>query len=169
MSVIVAPDPAWPGRAKDEIHRWEGHVEGLAAVHHIGSTSVPGLPAKPVIDLLAVYRTDVDRDKARPAVEALGYEWLGEYGLKGRAYVRKDDPDTGRRAFQVHGYAQGHPDIARHLAFRDALRKNPALRAAYASVKGACAARHPDGGAGYGACKSGWIDKVEARALGDIG
>ena len=140
-------------------------VKGLIAIHHIGSTSVPGLPAKPIIDLLPVFVSETARDTARVPVEALGYDWMGEYGLPDRAYARMSDPGTGARRFHAHGYAAGHPDIARHLAFRDALRENAALRAGYASVKAACAARHPEGGEGYGACKAGWINKAEARAL----
>lgn len=166
MSLVVAPDPHWADMAADEIAQWKRAVPGLAELHHIGSTSVPGLPAKPIIDLLAVFDSDVSRLGARGPVEGLGYEWMGEYGLSGRAYCRRDDPETGRRLVQSHGYTGGHTDIARHLAFRDALLANPALRAGYASVKGACAARHPEGGAAYGACNAGWIDKVEARAMG---
>ena len=63
------------------------------------------------------------------------------------------------------GDALGRADIRRHLAFRDAPRGNGPLRAAYSAVKGACAARHPEGGVAYGTCKSAWIDKTEARAL----
>ncbi|RZW04024.1 MAG: GrpB family protein [Rhodobacteraceae bacterium] len=165
MSLIVAPDPAWPRLAAAEIARWREGVPGLVDVHHIGSTSVPGLPAKPILDLLPVFRDDAHRDDAQGPVERLGYEWMGEYGLAGRAYARADDAQTGARRVHAHGYAEGHPDIARHLAFRDALRENAALRAGYTSVKAACAARHPDGGADYGACKKSWIDQVEARAL----
>ena len=65
----------------------------------------------------------------------------------------------------AHSYTIGHPDIPRHLAFRDALRSNASLRAAYTSVKASCAARFPDGGENYQACKSAWIDKAEQRAL----
>jgi GrpB-like predicted nucleotidyltransferase (UPF0157 family) len=165
VSLIVAPDPEWPERAADEIARWTETVGGLVTIHHIGSTSVPGLPAKPIIDLLPVFE-DVDAQaKAQAAVEGLGYEWMGAFGLPGRSYARLDDPQTGTRLIQSHGYPQGHPDITRHLAFRDALRANAALRAGYTSVKAACAARHPEGGAAYGACKSAWIDKTEALAL----
>lgn len=165
MNLLSAPDPRWTQRAATEIARWQSGVGGLIAVHHIGSTSVPGLPAKPVIDLLAVFADADTQADAKDAIVALGYDWLGEYGLEGRSYARMDDPLTGVRRFHAHGYAEGHPDVRRHLAFRDALRKNAALRAGYTSVKAACAARHPDGGPDYGACKSGWIDQVEARAL----
>ena len=165
MSLLSPPDPAWAEAAASEIARWMIRVPGLIEVHHIGSTSVPGLPAKPILDLLPVFETAEARDAAREAVEELGYEWLGAFGLEGRAYCRLTDAETGRRQVHAHSYPEGHPDITRHLAFRDALRENAALRAAYASVKAACAARFPAGGAAYGDCKSGWINKTEAIAL----
>ncbi len=165
MSLIVAPDPTWPQQAEAEIARWLAAVEGIVEIHHIGSTAVPGLPAKPILDLLPVFATDAHADAAQAAVQALGYEWMGAFGLPGRRYARLFDPLTGARRVHAHSYVTGHPDIARHLAFRDALRANRTLRAGYAAIKGACAARHPDGGAEYGACKSSWIAKVEARAL----
>ena len=134
-------------------------------MHHIGSTSVPGLPAKPILDLMPVFASDAMCDGAKDAVVAMGYEWMGPYGLGGRRYARNDDPDTGKRIVQAHCYVQGHPDIARHLAFRDALIVNPMLRAAYTGEKARCAGLHPDGGSGYGACKSAWIDRAEKAAL----
>lgn len=165
MTLLVAPDPQWPARAADEIDRWSATLTGLITVHHIGSTSIFGMPAKPIIDLLPVFETQEAQLAAQGDVEAMGYDWLGEFGLPGRSYARLDAPETGVRQFQAHCYPQGSAEITRHLAFRDALRSNAALRAGYASIKGACAARHPEGGAAYGACKAGWIDKAEARAL----
>ena len=126
---------------------------------------MPGLPAKPIIDFLPVFVDEAARDAAEASVTSHGYEWMGPYGLPGRAYARLSDAETGTRLFHAHGFPEGHPDIRRHLAFRDALRGNAALRAGYTSVKAACAARHPEGGAGYGDCKSDWIAKVEAKAL----
>ncbi|WP_299731418.1 GrpB family protein [uncultured Tateyamaria sp.] len=165
MSLLVAYDDSWPAMAAAEAARWRTHVAGLVTVHHIGSTAVPGLPAKPIIDLIPVFADDASADAARPALEDMGYEWMGAFGLPGRRYCRRFDPESGHRLVHAHAYVQGHADIRRHLAFRDALRNNTALRVAYASVKGACAARHPEGGADYGVCKSGWIAKTEARAL----
>ncbi len=165
MSLIQPPDPDWPDIAALEIARWTSPVPGIIALHHIGSTSVPGLPAKPTIDLLPVFVNRKAKLEARDAVEALGYDWMGEHGLPGRAYARLADRETGQRQFHAHGYAAGHPDVARHLAFRDVLRQNAALRAAYTSVKAACAAQHPEGGSAYQHCKRGWIDKIERLAL----
>ena len=151
--------------ANAEIARWLDAVPGILEMHHVGSTSVPGLVAKPVIDLLSVFASEHGADSARSDVEALGYEWLGSYGLPGRRYCRRDDPETGRRLVQVHAYAQGHADIARHLAFRNWLRGNEDHRDAYAAEKTRCAALHPNDRSAYGVCKAAWIDAAEDRAL----
>ncbi len=166
MSLLGPPDPAWSDRASAEIDRWFSlDLPGLLTIHHIGSTSVPDLIAKPVIDLLPVF-TDMSRlDAARPGLETLGYEWLGEFGLPGRRYIRLDDPATGQRLFQAHCYVEGSLDIVRHLAFRDAIRASPKLRAAYAAEKQRCARLHPDDYHAYGDCKSSWIARAEADAM----
>lgn len=166
MSLIVAPDPSWPAQAQAESNRWRDcGMAGLVQIHHIGSTAVPGLPAKPILDLLPVFESTAAMDAARSFVEGLGFEWLGEFGLPGRRYCRRDDPESGKRLVQAHCYVQGSPEITRHLAFRDALRGNAPLRAGYAAVKGKCAALHPGDVQGYGDCKSEWVQKVEAQAL----
>ena len=165
MTFLLAPDPDWPERARAVIAQWRATINGLTVVHHIGSTSIPGMPAKPILDLMPVFESLTAQLAAQSSIEAMAYEWLGDYGLSGRSYARLDDPKTGQRQVQAHCYAHGHCDIARHLAFRDALRANAPLRAGYASLKAACAARHPEGGSAYGACKASWIDKTEARAL----
>ena len=151
--------------AEAEISALMKTISDLIAVHHIGSTSVPGLPSKPIVDLMPEFSSDEARLAARIGLEELGYEWMGEFGLSGRSYSKKIDPFSGRRLFHMHAYTTGHPGLVRHLAFRDALRDNASLRAAYTSVKASCAARFPEGGENYQACKSEWIDKAEKRAL----
>ena len=169
MSLLAPPDPRWPDQARAEIERWRMQgLTGLMTIHHIGSTSVPELAAKPVIDLLPVFADMAQLDAARPLLEALGYEWLGEFGLPGRRYVRLDDPVTKRRLVQAHCYVQGSRDVTRHLAFRDALRADPALRRAYASEKERCAGRHPNDYHAYGDCKADWIARTEAKIMENI-
>ena len=166
MIEIADPDPRWPGMAEAEAVRWRDALgPALAGIHHIGSTSVPGLAAKPIIDLLPVLRGTAELDGIADSVRALGYDWLGEFGLPRRRYARRDDPQTGRRLIQAHCYSAGDPEITRHLAFRDHLRRTPALAAEYAGIKRDCAARFPEDGTAYGACKSDWIDRIEAEAL----
>lgn len=168
MSLLEPADPTWPEQARMEIRRWrDAELAGLLEIHHIGSTSVPDLLAKPVIDLLPVFSDFANLDAAQSAVEALGYEWLGEFGLPGRRYVRMDDPTTGKRVTQAHCYVAGSAEITRHIAFRDALQADPNLRDAYAAEKYRCAMAHPHDYHAYGDCKSGWIQRAEAQALED--
>jgi len=165
---LAVHDPDWPVRAAAEAQRWRDDLApGLIAAHHIGSTSVSGLSAKPILDLLPVFASARAADAAAGPLRARGYECLGAFGLPGRRYARLDDPGTGARLVQAHGYVAGHPDIARHLAFRDALRADPALAAEYQAIKAQCAARHGFG-AEYSACKGPWIARVEARALASL-
>lgn len=164
MTLIASPDPGWPAKAAALAEAWRDAVRGLRMVHHIGSTAVPGLPAKPVIDLLPVFESEEAMDAAQPDVEAMGYIWLGEYGLSGRRYARRDCAD-GQREVQAHCYVHDAPDIVRHLAFRDALRSTAALRAAYTAEKARCMALHGGDRTAYSACKAAWIDKAEARAI----
>lgn len=161
---IEAHDPVWAEIAATEAARWRAVLgDQLETVHHVGSTAVPGLAAKPVIDLLPVICGPLDAQ--REAVTGMGYEWMGAFGLPGRRYCRRDDPVTGRRLFQAHCYAVGDPGVLRHLAFRDALRADPLLAAGYESRKRHCASLHSDDPVAYGQCKSAWIDQVERRAL----
>ena len=162
MILPADSNPRWPWMAAREIDRWHA-VPGLIEVHHIGSTSVPGLIAKPVIDLLPVFHSEDAMDAARRPVEDLGYEWMGPFGLPGRRYVRRNDPSTGKRLIQAHCYAVGSAEIARHVGFRDALRKSEDLRAGYAALKRRCAQTHPDDMAAYTDCKSDWIKAVDAK------
>jgi GrpB-like predicted nucleotidyltransferase (UPF0157 family) len=164
MLEIEPYDPTWANIAATEAARWRATFgPALLAVHHIGSTSVPGLAARPVIDLLAVFLHPMEAQRA--TVEGMGYEWLGEYGLPGRRYCRRDDPVSGRRLVQAHCYVAADPGVRRHLAFRDVLRDDPLLAAGYESRKRHCAYLHPDDAVAYGECKSAWIDEVERRAM----
>ncbi|SEC20143.1 GrpB domain, predicted nucleotidyltransferase, UPF0157 family [Rhizobiales bacterium GAS191] len=137
----------------------------LVAVHHIGSTSIPDISAKPIPDLLPVVTELDELDKRRGSLEALGYVWWGEYGLPGRRYCTNDDHATGRRLIQLHCFGKGNSEIDRHLAFRDYLRNRPGVARAYDLEKARCRALHPDDSHAYGACKSDWIKRIEAEAL----
>lgn len=166
MSVLAPHDPDWARQARAEADRWHAKLgSALIAVHHIGSTAIPGIAAKPILDLLPLFHDLETMERAKPAIVALGYEWLGAYGLPGRRYCRRDDPATGRRLVQAHAYVTDDPEATRHLAFRDYLRADPARAAAYEAEKRRCAQAHPEDIGAYSACKSPWIKAAEARAL----
>ena len=112
------------------------------AIHHIGSTAIPGIYAKPVIDMLAVVSDIAAVDSYAAAMEALGYEAMGEFGIPGRRYFRRDDAN-GVRTHQVHAFASGSRDVERHLAFRDFMRAHPDLAREYGELKRALAERFP--------------------------
>jgi len=160
---LVDYDPDWPRQAQERIARLRVLEPLLVAVHHIGSTAVPGLVAKPIIDLMPLVTDLASLDLERGAVEALGYEWYGEMGIAGRRYCKQDI--GGRRVAQLHFFAMGDPGAHRHLAFRDYLRAHPGIAAAYAAEKRRARDLHPGDHQAYGAERQAWIDRVEAEAL----
>lgn len=156
--------PDWPLAFEREAARLRSLLgDALVTIHHIGSTSVPGLAAKPIIDLLPVAGSVLAIEAKTPQLEAAGYRAWGEYGLPGRRYFTRDR--DGYRTHNIHIYGQGDPDIERHLAFRDYLRAHPAVRDQYAAVKRAAYAQHPADIDSYSDSKHGWIQTVEAEAI----
>ncbi len=163
---LVPPSPLWAPIAAAEARALKGALgDVLLTVHHIGSTAIPGIVAKPIVDLIPIVTSVGALDAAIPCVTALGYECLGEFGLPGRRYCRKNDPATGKRQFQLHCYADGSPEIARHLAFRDYLRAHPTKAKEYEAEKIRAAALHPDNTLDYNAEKNDWIKATEIVAL----
>ncbi|MCE6997582.1 GrpB family protein [Saccharothrix sp. S26] len=136
--VLVEYDPAWPGLYEREAARIRavlgGVVVGLA---HVGSTSVPGLAAKPIVDVVLTVADSADEGSYVPALEAAGYVlrirepgWLEHRMFKG--------PDTD---VNLHVFTAGEPEVARMLAFRDRLRVSEEDRRLYEGVKRGLAAR----------------------------
>lgn len=165
-SVVVVPyDPAWPhafAAVAGDIASAMG--PNLLALHHIGSTSVPGMAAKPVVDMLAVVAGLADVDRQARAVERLGYEAMGEFGIERRRYFRRDDA-AGRRTHQLHAFEDGSPHVRRHLAFRDFLRAHPAVAQQYGDLKQRLAEAHPHDADAYIDGKDGFVKETEQRAL----
>lgn len=161
-------DPNWANAAEHEAERLHTALgEVLVGVHHIGSTSIPGQLAKPILDLVPVVRSHVTLEAAQGRLEALGYVGRGEFGLAGRRYFVLDAAD--RRLVQLHCYEEGNPAIARHLAFRDYLRLRADLVAEYEALKRHCVELHRESSQAYSLCKGDWIRRIEAEALAALG
>lgn len=129
---VVPHDPCWAEAASQEIAAVRTAGAGIRVIHHIGSTAIPGILAKPIIDLLGEAR-DLSEIKS-PALKTLGYEAMGAYGITGRRYFRKTT-GSGVRTHHLHVFAQGSPHIIRHVAFREYLRAHPEVAAAYSALK----------------------------------
>ncbi len=155
---------AWEYEFTQEAERLKNVLGNeLIEIHHIGSTSVPGLAAKPIIDLMPVVRDIEMIDRMTPELEECGYEAWGEYGLAGRRFFTRDR--DGYRTHNIHFYQLGHPDIERHLAFCAYLRTHEEARNEYAALKRDVYARYPANGAAYNEGKDSWIKAMELVAL----
>jgi GrpB-like predicted nucleotidyltransferase (UPF0157 family) len=164
---IIAYDPVWP-------QKYEAHAKRIAGalgrdalrVEHIGSTSVPGLAAKPIVDILVVVQDSADESAYLPQLEAAGY------------VLRVREPDwnehrmfrTPEQDVHVHIYSVGCPEIERNLSFRDRLRRNTDDRRRYERRKRELAAKEwPDMNA-YADAKTEVIESIIAaeQAAGEI-
>lgn len=130
------------------------------AIHHIGSTSVPGLSAKPIIDILPVVRDIQEVDRATKAMESLGYEAKGEYGIAFRRYFQKG---RNARTHNVHVYQEGDPEISRYLKFRDWMRSHPDDAENYAKLKEGLAAKFPEDILQYCNGKDAFVASIDAK------
>jgi len=170
--VIAEPDPSWPEQAARLIARIRHAVGADAAVEHIGSTAVPGLPAKDVIDLMLAVRTLDEADALADRLADAGFprragEWADNArGLPGKTWPKRlhGHADPGRPV-NLHVRVTGSPGWRFALLMRDHLRAVPAARDAYAAAKAEWSRQHQDRFA-YGEAKEPWFD-AEARAADD--
>jgi len=162
---VVAHDPAWRRGFDTEakqITRALGDI--VVAVHHIGSTAIPGIFAKPIIDLVLEVDDVVRLDEKSSAMEKLGYEVMGERGIPGRRYFRKHNA-SGVRTHHVHAFAAGSAEVERHIAFRDYMIAHPAEAQAYSTLKQQLAQEHPYDTQAYQDGKGAFIKEYEAKAV----
>lgn len=132
---VVPYNPNWQQAYRQEAETLRTTLgDAVQAIHHIGSTSIPGMRAKPIIDILLEVRTLEPLDKRSEAMVALGYEVMGAYGIEGRRYFRKIN-DLGVRTHHVHAFDIGSRHIERHLAFRDYLIAHPEIAKEYSALK----------------------------------
>ena len=165
MIVEVVPyRPEWEAMFREEAGRIKDILgDELLRVFHIGSTSVPLIQAKPVIDLMPVVK-DIQRLDAYGAeFLALGYESMGEYGISGRRFYRKGGE---RRTHHIHAFQYDNTAaILRHVAFCAYLREFPAVRDEYGKLKAELAKQLPADIGAYCDGKDAFVKQVEREAL----
>src|SRR5918998_4771413 len=160
--VVVADyDPAWPARFRQEEAEIRGALGGsVLSVEHIGSTSVPGLAAKPIVDILVVVEDSGDESSYVPALQDAGY------------VLRVREPDfhehrmlrTPQKDVHVHVYSSGSPEIDRYVLLRDRLREDEEDRELYARTKRDLASRDWPSMDHYAEAKTEVIEGIIARA-----
>lgn len=163
---MVDYDPEWPVRFRELHDRIAAALGPLAlAIEHVGSTSVPNLCAKPIIDLDVVVRPENVR-AAISAVEALGYRHEGDLGVAGREAFRwvADFPEH-----HLYVCPEGSPALERHLLVRDYLRKHPDVAREYAQLKKELARKYHDNRTKYQAAKAQFIDAMLETARQELG
>lgn len=161
---VVPHDPRW----RDAFEAEAKHVaaalgENVVAIHHIGSTAIANIYAKPIVDVLVEVRDITEVDGRSSAMESLGYEVMGEYGIPSRRYFRKDNRE-GIRTHHVHAFEAGSADAGRHLAFRDYMIAHPVDAQRYSELKRKLAEEHPQSIDGYMDGKDGFIKEMDRRA-----
>lgn len=157
---VLAYDDRWPLIfAREAEHLGALLPDAEASIHHIGSTSVPGLCAKPVIDILIGVDDLRAVDAATAEFEANGYRSKGEYGIRGRRYFSKEAMADVPK-IHVHAFLRTCVAFAQHLAFRDHLRAHPEVAARYGELKRALASQHAEDAEAYQSGKAGFIVSV---------
>jgi GrpB-like predicted nucleotidyltransferase (UPF0157 family) len=158
---LVDYDPAWPELFAREARRIRGALgECALGIEHVGSTAVPGLAAKPVIDILLIVPDSADEGAYVPALENVGYvlrirepDWYEHRMFKG--------PDSN---VNVHVFSEGCPEIERTLLFREQLRTNRADREFYERTKRELARRKWKYLQNYADAKGAVVEEIIARA-----
>ena len=169
---VVDYDPDWP-RVFGELRAvLDGHLGDVAlAIEHVGSTSVPGLVAKPIIDLVVVIRSRQDLPQAVSLLAELGYVHTGEGGVPGREQFRNPTDDVARKSsgrswprHHLYVCAQDNDNLARQLAFRDHLRTRPDDARRYGELKRHLAIVYEHDREGYSNAKSDFIQGILTKA-----
>jgi len=160
---LVPHNPDWSHQADEEARRiLAGLNFPIIGIYHIGSTSVAGIKAKPILDFVIEVENLEDVIQTVSEFEALGYKNKGEFGIPGRQFFTRDT--NGDRTHHLHVFQKGHPDIERHIVFRDFLRANLYAAREYEKLKKKLAKRFPKQSGNYTAAKSDFILSMDEVA-----
>ncbi len=161
---IVEYRPEWPAIfERERAVILDRYGPWVMDVHHVGSTSVPGLAAKPILDIMPVVANPNDGENAVGPMTTLGYRYSGENGLPGRFYF--DKIVDGRTVVQAHMYPQDHSDVRKLVAFRDHLRTHQQATCDYERLKWELASKHREDRVAYTDAKGAFVREITATAL----
>ena len=164
--IVVEYDPVWPSLFEEEKARLLAVVgDHIEDIQHIGSTAVPGLGAKPIIDIQMSLRDLALVEKCVGPLESIGYEYLGEYGVPGRPFFHK----PARRPFAERTHhlqivEKGGEEWRKVLLLRDSLRAHPEVAQQYHLLKRALASQFGTDRVGYTEAKTAFVRSVLEKA-----
>jgi GrpB-like predicted nucleotidyltransferase (UPF0157 family) len=163
--IVELYDPRWPSHFAAEQARIRALLPPSAVIEHIGSTAVPGLAAKPVIDIMIGLKTLAEARPCVTALQQMGYEYVQKYEsvMPERRYLKR--LENGRRSHQIHMVEFGGAFWIRHVAFRDYLRTHPEEAREYGRLKQELAAKFTQDRDGYMDGKDAFVKALESRAL----
>jgi GrpB-like predicted nucleotidyltransferase (UPF0157 family) len=163
---LAAYDPAWPHSFAVERDLVLGcFATPLLRIEHVGSTSIPGLDAKPVIDIIVLVADLADGHAAVPALEAAGYSYWRDDPVQSKLLLVKGLPPAPQRTHHLHVHADAG-EVERHLVFRDHLRADADARRRYLALKQELAEQHRNDREAYSDAKSAFIDAIVAASGG---
>jgi len=160
---VVDYDPSWPQvfeAERDLLLKALGSA--AVAIHHIGSTAVPGLAAKPIIDILIETEDLAALDQRNWEMRSIGYDPKGEFGIPNRRHFQKGGDN---RSHHVHAFKRSDLNVARHVVFRDYLRAHPEVAEAYGRLKQRIAKTCANDSGRYCDGKDAYIKRIEAIAM----
>lgn len=159
---LQSHDPEWLRLYEAEAERLTAVFQSnLVAIHHIGSTAVPGIKAKPIIDIMVVVRDIEQVETINEAMYQIGYIAKGEHGINGRRYFRKGSDI--HHSHHIHTFQDGHPEINRHINFRDYLIAHPDVAQAYSQLKETLAQKYESDPLQYNNSKTDFIRTVDEK------
>jgi GrpB-like predicted nucleotidyltransferase (UPF0157 family) len=168
---IVVYDPRWPRLFDEEVKRLRAVLDPslIVGLEHFGSTAIPGLSAKPIIDILIAVRSlAVAQSTFVEALRKLDYVYWADNPKKDRMFFVKGMPPFGsKRSHHVH-VTEPHGEMWQRLAFRDYLRAHPEEAETYERLKRQLAAEHPTNRDAYTHAKSAYVESVMRKATGSL-
>jgi GrpB-like predicted nucleotidyltransferase (UPF0157 family) len=161
INFLVDYDPVWESAFLEEKEHIGGALGAIAkGIEHYGSTAVPGMRAKPILDILVGVSPISDWDKCRSPLESLGYDYAANAGVPGH-YIFGRGRDSSERTHLVHVVEFLGHEWRINIALREALRRDPSLRTRYIEEKERAAGAAPEGRARYNELKRPFLDKVK--------
>ena len=159
---VVSYNSNWKGMYKEESKKIKNVFSDIIIdIHHIGSTAIPGIKAKPVIDILVEVKNIEGVDQYNHKMKELGYEAMGEYGIPKRRFFRKGE---NNRTHHIHIFQVGNEEIKRHINFKEYLIAHPDKAREYSKLKEKLANKYTYNVENYTNGKSDFIKEIDRKA-----